>query len=169
MILPLKSLPTFNDLTSTGPSMPINRKLFSFLCGLQNSVHFLTWKTAMASSKPTSSSQVPRVHHFELVEGTQLQVVITIYAHEFLSYLDTFWNFFTKSYCLVLCRLMWSDLQVDAMLELNFNLGTVQQLGYSTGVVFTVEIRKGELDTVLTYKYTHTLHLESIFRFLFSP
>ncbi|XP_042987360.1 alpha-glucan water dikinase 2 isoform X2 [Carya illinoinensis] len=28
----------------------------------------------MASSKPTSSSQVPRVHHFELVEGTQLQI-----------------------------------------------------------------------------------------------
>ena len=31
---------------------------------------------AMASSKATSSTQVPRAHHFELVKGMQLQVLI---------------------------------------------------------------------------------------------
>jgi hypothetical protein len=45
---------------------------------------------------------------------------------------------------------------VDAMLELNFNLRTVQLLGYSIGVIFTVEIRKGEPDTVYIYMNRHT-------------
>ncbi|KAF3946596.1 hypothetical protein CMV_027157 [Castanea mollissima] len=31
----------------------------------------------MASSKATSSTQVPRAHHFELVEGMQLQINVT--------------------------------------------------------------------------------------------
>ncbi|KAM3682546.1 hypothetical protein ACJW31_12G080300 [Castanea mollissima] len=31
----------------------------------------------MVSSKATSSTQVPRAHHFELVEGMQLQINVT--------------------------------------------------------------------------------------------
>lgn len=54
-----------------------------------------------------------------------------------------------------LFRLMSRDLQVAEMLGLNFNLGTVQRLGYSTGVIFTMEISKGELQILLTHKYSH--------------
>ena len=44
---------------------------------------------------------------------------------------------------------------MDEMLELNFNLRIVQQLGYSIGVIFTMEICKDDPKTLLyTNRYT---------------
>ena len=58
--------------------MLINREAFLlFLVVFEARFAGVTRKAAaMASSKATSSTQVPRAHHFELVEGMQLQVVI---------------------------------------------------------------------------------------------
>ena len=44
---------------------------------------------------------------------------------------------------------------MDEMLELNFNLRTVQRLGNSIGVFFTVEICKGEPKNLHTQIDTH--------------
>lgn len=55
---------------------------------------------------------------------------------------------------------------MDEMLELDFNLRTVQQLGYSIGVIFTVEIGKEDPKTLLyTNRYTsmHT-HIHVVCR-----
>ena len=69
--------------------MLINREAFLlFLVVFETRFAGVTRKAAaMASSKATSSTQVPRAHHFELVEGMQLQVVIFCCADELWIYL----------------------------------------------------------------------------------
>ena len=62
---------------------------------------------------------------------------------------------------------------MDEMLELNFNLRTVQRLGYSIGVIFTVEICKGEPKNLHTQIDTHVrtqtymLYVEVILVYVF--
>ena len=62
---------------------------------------------------------------------------------------------------------------MDEMLELNFNLRTVQRLGYSIGVIFTVEICKGEPKNLHTQIDTHVrtqtymLYVEVILIYVF--
>lgn len=82
-ILPLKSRLRLNDTTSIGHLMLIKQKalIYSVLSLLElGSLYHM--KAAMASSKPTSSTQVPQAHNFELIEGMQLQVLISTCAQE---------------------------------------------------------------------------------------
>lgn len=99
--------------------------------------------TVMATS---SSVQVPRVLHFQLVDGMQLQV----FEFPFSRDLITMVGFSSKVIVLPFSffRLMSLDVQVDAMLELNFSLKTAKKLGFFTGVLFTMGIRKARTENL---------------------
>ena len=49
---------------------------------------------------------------------------------------------------------MYLDLQMDAMLKLNFNIRTVQENGFFPGVALTMEISNVRMENLIIIKFS---------------
>ena len=104
----------------------------------------------MASSSSTNCTQVPQVRHFDLVDSMQLQVVVFIFDMKVIIY-ELYWLIWKIELTLIhwFLQIMYLDLQMDAMLKLNFNIRTVQENGFFPGVALTMEISNVRMENLI--------------------